>query len=320
MLENIAAPRISPDSLMVSDYPERLTENGILFTARLHRDAPSRFLYFHYNPPGQPDRRIVLVAQNDSRDPAMVQFIDGRGGPSNNEAEVGHDATRNFLVNVVQNQGRLITIPASTTITIAQQDMPASSIVANMLQLRVLNGADINLTLVAQDANADPNNAAITGDLLMSTVRHARGIYSIPEFHYATQWNVNDPYLELSIGQIPLPNRLQGEALAGDYGVLQSFVVNVQNPFNSPRAIAIYENPRGGRATGTYLVDGVLVQSHGVPPFSQYKVRQYVVPAKGFVRVTIVTMPEAGSSYPLKLIFAPDDGSVSPGGPGSPVY
>lgn len=320
MLENIAAPRISPDSLMVSDFPERLTENGSLFSADLHRDAPSRFLYFHYNPPHEPDRRIVLVAENPSREPATVQFIDGRGGPSPNEMEVGHLATRNFLVNVVQNQGRLITLPANSTQPIAMQDMPAGSVVANMLQLRVLNGANVHLTLVAQNATDDPSTAITTGALLSSTVRHARGIYSIPEFHYASQWNVNDPYLELTIGQIPLPNRMQGEALAGDYGVLQSFVVNVQNPYKSPQAIAIYENPRGGRATGTFLIDGVLIQSHQTPPFSRYKVRQYVVPGKGFVRITIVTMPEAGSSYPLKLIFAPDDGSVTPGGPGSPIY
>jgi hypothetical protein len=62
------------------------------------------------------------------------------------------------------------------------------------------------------------------------------------------------------------------------------------------------------------------VQSHQVPPFSRYKVRQYVVPAHGFVRVTIATMPEAGSSLPLRLIFAPDDGSVAPSAPGSPIY
>jgi hypothetical protein len=31
-------------------------------------------------------------------------------------------------------------------------------------------------------------------------------------------------------------------------------------------------------------------------------------------------MPEGGSSYPLRLIFAQDDGSVAPGAPGSPVY
>ncbi len=319
-LENIAAPRISPDSLMVSDFPERLTENGVLFTADLHRDAPSRFLYFHYNPPGEPDRRIVLVAENHSSEPATVQFISGRGGPSNNEMEVGHAATRDFLVDVIQNQGRLLEIPASSTVPIAMQDLPSGAIAANLLQLRVLSGGDIHLTLVAQNATDDPNSALTTGALLMSTVRHARGIYDIPEFHYSAQWNVDDAYLELPIGQIPLPNQLKGEALAGDYGVLQSFVVNVQNPTNRPQAIAIYENPRGGRATETYVIDGVLVQTHQVPPFSRYKVRQYVVPAKGFVRVTIVTMPEAGSSYPLRLIFAPDDGSVPPGAPGSPVY
>ena len=319
-VENVAAPRISPDLLMVSDYPERLTENGVLFAATLHRNAPSRFLYFHYNPPGQPDRRIVLIAENRSSEPATLQFISGRGGPSANEMEVGHVATRDFLVSVVQNQGQLVSVPANSTLPIAMQDLPAGAIAANLLQLRVLSGSDVALTLVAQNTSDDPSTALTTGALLMSTVRHARGIYTIPEFHYATQWNVNDQYLELPIGHIPLPNQLQGETLAGDYGVLQSFVVNVQNPFSSPRSIAIYEDPRGGRATGTYIIDGVLIQSHQVPAFSRYKVRQYVVPAKGFVRVTIVTMPEAGSSYPLKLVFAPDDGSVAPGGPGSPIY
>lgn len=319
-VQNVAVPRISPDSLMVSDYPERLTENGTLFTADLRHEQPSRFLYFHYNPPGQPNRRIVLRAENASRDPAIVQFISGRGGPSSNEMEVGHTATKRFLVNVVQNQGRLLTLPASSTTQIVTQDLPAGNVVCNLLQLRVLSGANVHLTLFAQNADDDPGSAVAGSGLLEGSHLHARGIYPIAEFHFATQWKVNGEYLELPVGQIPLPNHLQGQALAGDYGVLQSFVVDVQNPMGSPQAIAIYENPRGGRATATYLIDGVLVQSHQVPPYSRYKVRQYVVPAHGFVRVTIVTMPEAGSSLPVRLVFAPDDGSVSPGAPGSPIY
>jgi hypothetical protein len=319
-VQNVAVPRISPDSLMVSDYPERLTENGTLFTSDLHHEQPSRFLYFHYNPPGQPQRRIVLRAENMSPEPAIVQFISGSGGPSPNEMEVGHDATQAFLTDVVQNQGRLVTIGGNTGVNLAEQDLPPGDIVCNLLQLRLLSGSDVKLTLFAQDAGESPYVALTNTDLLEGTHKHARGVYPIPEFHYATQWNVNSEYLELPIGQIPLPNDLQGEALAGDYGVLQSFVVTVQNPTSSPQAIAVYENPRGGRATGTYLIDGVLVQSHQVPPFSRYKIRQYVVPARGFVRVTIVTTPEAGSSYPLRLVFAPDDGSVAPGAPGSPIH
>jgi Pilus formation protein N terminal region len=317
---NVAVPRISPDSLMVSDYPERLEENGVLFSADLQVETPSRFLYFHYNPPGQPDRRIVLRAENASSEPTIVQFISGRGGPLPNEMEAGHTSTKSFLVNVVQNQGRLITIPANSSLNIAEQDLPAGNVVCNLLQLRVLSGSKVHLTLFAQNFLDDPNIALANVDLLEATHKHARGIYAIPEFYYATQWSVTGDYLELPIGQIPLPNRLKGEALAGDYGVLQSFTVDVQNPTSSPQTVALYENPRGGRATATYLIDGTLVQSHQVTAYSRYKVRQYVIPARGFVRVTIVTMPEAGSSYPLKLIFAPDDGSVAPYAPGSPIY
>lgn len=319
-VQNVAVPRISPNSLMVSDYPERLTENGTLFTTDLRSEQPSRFLYFHYNPPGQPDRRIVLRAENLSREPSIVQFISGRGGPSPNEMEVGHTATKRFLVNIVQNQGRLLTIGGNTLINIGQQDLPAGTIVCNLLQLRVLSGGNVHLTLFAQDADQDPSMAIAGTELLESTHKHARGIYPIAEFYFATQWRVDQDYLELPIGQLPLPNHLQGQALSGDYGVLQSFTVNLENPLSSPQNVAIYENPRGGRATGTYLIDGVLVQSHQVPPYSRYKVRQYVVPAHGFVRVTVVTMPEAGSSLPLRLIFAPDDGSVAPGARGSPIY
>ncbi len=319
-VENVAAPKIVPDSLMVSDFPERLTENGVLFTADLQRAQPSRFLYFHYNPPGEPDRRIVLRAQNISSEPALVQFISGAGGPDPNEMLTGHEATRRFLQHLVQNEGRLIIVPGNTTLNLVEQPLPAKSVVANLLQLRVLNGSTVHLTLFAQNASSPSDESLASTELLSGDHPHARGIYRIPEFHYSRLWNVTDQYLELPIGQIPLPNLIQGEALSGDYGVLQSFVIKVQNPTSSPQSIAIYENPRGGRATGTYLIDGVLIQSHQVPPFSRYKVRQYVVPARGFVRVTIQTIPDSGSSYPLRLVFAPDDGSVAPGAPGSPIY
>ncbi|HET9095956.1 MAG TPA: pilus assembly protein N-terminal domain-containing protein, partial [Candidatus Baltobacteraceae bacterium] len=319
-VENVAAPKITPDSLTVSDYPERLTENGVLFASDLKRSQPTRFLYFHYNPPGEPDRRIVLRAQNQSPEPAIVQFISGAGGPDPNEMLAGHTATYQFLKRLVQNEGRVIVIPGNGTLNLVQQPLPAKNVVCNLLQLRVLNGGTVHLTLFAQNAASSPDESLASTELLGGGHPHARGIYPIPEFHYSTLWNTTDPYLELQIGHIPLPNLMEGQTLSGDYGVLQSFVIKVQNPTSRPQAIAIYENPRGGRATGTYLIDGVLIQSHQVPPFSRYKVRQYTVPALGFVRVTIETIPDSGSSYPLRLIFAPDDGSVAPGAPGSPIY
>lgn len=318
---NLAAPKITPDSLMVSDFPERLESNGVLFTSDLRRELPSRFLYFHYNPPGAPARRIVLRAENPSAEPATIQFISGAGAAEPNEMEVGHTSTKRFLLHLVQNEGRVITLPPKSSLNLVAQDLPAGNVVSNLLQLRVLNGNVVNLTLLAQNASDSPDMTVANMVLLEGGHPHARGVYGIPEFHYNRSWSVIDSYLELPIGNIPLLNqRVAGQALTGDYGVLQSFVINVQNPTARPVSIALYENPRGGSATGTYLIDNVLVQSHQVPAFSRYKIRQYVVPAKGFVRVTIQTIPEAGSTYPLRLIFAPDDGSIAPGAPGSPIY
>ncbi len=319
-VENVAVPRISPDVLMVSDFPESLTEDGVLFSAELKPNVPSRFLFYHYNPPSQPDRRIVLRAVNDNPEPALVQFITGLGGPDSNEMEAGHDATKAFLVRMIQNEGRLITIPANSSLNLVDVGLPHGTTVSALLQLRLLEGAHVHLMLFAQNETADPNATITQTDLLVGAKRHARGIYLVPEFHEAQSWSVEDPYLQLQVGRLPLQNSMQGYALSGDYGVLQAFVVNVENPTGDPQPVAIYENPRGGAATGTFLIDGVLVQSHQVPAFSRYKLRQYVVPAHGFVRITLVTMPEGGSSYPLDLIFAPDDGSVAPGAPGSPVY
>lgn len=319
-VENVAAPRISAASLMVSDYPETLTEPGVLFTADLERNRASRFLYFHYNPKGQPQRRIVLRAENHTSAFSVVQFIEGRAQPSRNEMQVGHESTRLFLRREASNEGVLYRIAPMSSVNLVVQDLPENTVIGNMLQLRVLSGANLHLLLYAQDASASADAPIVAGDLLQSHVRHARGIYDIAEFSYTREWDVTGAYLELPIGAIPLPNALQGEALAGDYGVVQAFTVNITNPTGAPQRVAIYENPRGGPATGTFLIDGVVVQSHQVPAFSRYKLRQYVVPARGFVRVTIRTVPESGSNYPLRLVFAPDDGSVPPGAPGSPVY
>lgn len=321
IVENLALPLILPAYLMVSDFPETLTENGLLFEADLSPSQAARFLYYHDNPAGQPDRRIVLKLENRSSQPANVQFISGMAGPAVNEMEVGHLSTQAFIVRNDGNEGNVLTIPGMTTTAIVNQLLPARSVVSNLLQLREIDGPPLHLTLLAQNA-ADPiDGARETSTLLSARVHHARGIYPIPEFFFDYQYDTSGPNLEIPIGQIPIPELKQGEALAGDYGVLQSITVRIVNPDQRNSAnIALYANPRGGRATGTFIIDGVLIQAHALVPFSHAKLREYTVPPGGFIRTTVVTMPEGGSSYPLHLIAAPDDGSASPGALNSLVY
>jgi len=319
-VENFALPNIQPARLLVSDYPETLGANGVLFSADLDRSAAQRFLYYHYNPASQPSRRILLRAANPSAQPATVQFISGSAGPETNEMEVGHLSTQRFLVRELQNEGSVLTIPPRTTINLVDHPLPPGMIVSALLQLREIDGDPVHLTLVAQDASAPLDQSVDTTQLLSGGVPHARGEYQVPQFYFDYSYEVGADNLEIPIGQLPLPNLRQGEALAGDYGVQQAVTVTIVNSGNGAAPVAIYANPRGGRATGTFLIDRTLVQTHALPAFSRYKIWQETIAPRTFRRVQIITMPEGGSSYPLRLIFAPDDGSVPPGAPGSLVY
>ena len=319
-VENFAQPHTHPTALLVSDFPERLHEDGLLYTTTLQPEEPTRLLFYHLNPAGQPHRWIVLQATNHSAQDATVLMICGHGGPNANEMFVGHLATQRFLVREVQNEGVLMNVPAGSTIALLSRSLPPGTVVSDVLQLREVSGSPLELALSAQQSPSV--NPALNQDaaLLTDHVSHARGRYPIPEFFYEATYDTSEPQLEIPIGQLPLPNLRQGIALAGDYGVLFAINATLTNTSNSPADIALYATPRGGRATGTYLIDQALIQTHALPSYSHYKLKQYVVPAHGFVNVSIVTMPEGGSSYPLNLIFAPDDGSVSPGSNGSPVY
>ena len=320
LLENTALPSIQPSRLLVSDYPERLTANGVLFTARLDRAQAQRFLYYHYNPATEPARRILLKVRNGSNAPATVQMIDGSAGPGANEMEVGHLSTKRFLVREARNEGTVMTIPPGTTVNVVDHPLPPQNVVSAILQLRLVSGDPVELTLVAQDALAPLDQSVDTTMLLAGGVLHARGVYPVPTFIFERTYDVDGEDLEIPIGQLPLPNLREGQALSGDYGVQQTMNVVIVNMTRGPKAIALYANPRGGRATGTFLIDGTVVQAHALAAFSRFKIWQETINAGTFRRIRIVTMPEGGSSYPLRLTFAQDDGSVPPGAPGSPIY
>ncbi len=319
-IENTALPSIQPSRLLVSDYPERLTANGVLFTARLDRTQAQRFLYYHYNPATEPARRILLKAHNASGAPALVQVIDGTAGPGMNEMEVGHLSTKRFLVHEARNEGQVMTIAPGATMNLIDHPLPPQNVVSGILQLRLVSGDPLDLALIAQDALAPLDQSIDTTQLLAGGAPHARGVYPVPSFVFERMYDVDGADLEIPIGQLPLPNLRQGEALTGDYGVQQTLNVVIVNQTRGPRSIALYANPRGGRATGTFLIDDTLVQAHALAAFSRFKIWQETINAGTYRRIRVVTMPEGGSSYPLRLTFAPDDGSVPPGAPGSPIY
>ncbi len=309
-LSNVAQPRLPPQYLLVSDFPETLVENGTLFYADVNQDAPARLLYYHYA--AKPDSRRVLVkVQNNGLDSSLIQLIAGLAGPDSNVLAAGHLATSRYLIREAANEGQLFELPPHATINVVDQAMPADTLVTGVMQLRVVSGDGVRVALVAQDAGDSPVQP-ISDTLLQSAVRHARGVYSVPDFFYDETYRVGDDATVLTIGKLPLPNLVQGEVLGGDYGVKQSASITLLNPSGSDARVGMWFEPRGGRATGTFFIDGSLVQIHAAPADAAQLVESFLVPVGGYRQVSVVTMPEGGSSYPVNLIFssnAPPNGS-----------
>lgn len=302
---NLAQPDVPPKNLLVSDFPETIVENGTLFFADVNFDEPARLLYYHYSGSQSASRRVLVKAQNNSTDQSFLQLISGIAGPDPNILSVGHDSTKRFLVHEAAGEGEIFEVPAHATVNVVDQLLPPGTLVSGLMQLRVVSGAGVRVAVVVQDADQTPIEP-ISDTLLSSAVKHARGIYQVPEFDYDVSYTVGGDAATLLIGKLPLPNLVQGEVLGGDYGVKQSAAITLLNPQAQAQRVGMWFEPRGGRATGTFLIDGRLVQLHPVDAARPALVRVFTVPAHGYRRMSIVTMPEGGSSYPVRVTFSAD--------------
>lgn len=307
---NVAQPRVTPKFLMVSDFPETITENGTLFYADVNSGEPARLLYYHYEPPHSVTRRLLVKVQNNGSEASLLQVIDGLAGPNPNILQVGHESTRRFLVHEAANEGEIYEVPPGATINVIDQLLPGDNLISGLQQMRVISGDGVRIAVVVQDADDSPVGA-VSDTLLQSAVRHARGVYRVPDFYYDEYYTVGDAPTTLTIGKLPLRNMVQGEVLGGDYGVKQSANLTLLNPSDRPANVGMWFQPRGGRATGSFFVDGRLLQLHPVNPGRAELLKIFSVPAHGYRQVATVTMPEGGSSYPVTLILSSE---APPGG------
>ena len=300
---NLAQPPVPPKNLLVSDFPETIVENGTLFYSDVTFADPARLLYYHYNSTSSAPRRVVVKAQNNDVESSFIELIAGIAGPSPNVLAVGHESTKRFLIREAHSEGRVFEVPPHATVNISDQLLPPGTLVSGLMQLRVVSGSNVRVAVVVQDATEIPVGP-ISETLLSSAVRHARGVYSVPDFNYDISYSIGDDAAQLLIGKLPLPNLVQGEVLGGDYAVKQSASLTLLNQTASEARVGMWIETRGGRATATFLIDGQLVELHPVDVGHPALVRTFGVPANGYRRVNIVTMPEGGSSYPVRVTFA----------------
>jgi hypothetical protein len=316
-----ALPQLDPAVLFYSDDPERLgtLDDGVLFRGTIDATRPARAYIYHVS--DSPNRRLYLALQPTTTT-ARVQVLGAVAGPSDAFAYVGHSATVRYLLERASQESFVTPIlpTAPYLLPLGAGTMLPGTLINAIYDLRVLDGAPVNVLVVAASNGVDP--ATLLAQPEHSTDTHYRrgefSLANVPPLTLSYTAGAPEPspfavgVRYYASGQPAFPNLRPGDVaaagqrapLAGDYGVLRSVSLQFANPTPSPQNVYLYEQPgaTGGGVTTTmwFTGDASPTQVRCVSdPAQRYLVKGFGLAPGQTLNVTGTYMTDGTSFLPL---------------------
>lgn len=307
--QGVEVPGADADLLVFSDHPERVERDGLLCQGGLLPLRPVRLQFYHQ---GGRDSALYLVLRlrNRGTSRALLTAVGGVGlGTAENYFQAGHRNNLEFLPNLLQGRGRLYELAPGESATVWSQRLEKDIVVSGTVQWRLLEGDSLEYALYSCSAEDGPFYENL---LFKEKDVHARGIY--PETQRRKKstlrigtWQSGKNAEYWAVGATRQPSAFSGPALKGDYGVLYSWDLELVNDGDAAKKMEFALNPRGGKATGTFLAqrrDGweIWECSGELEAFQFYRLAVCEIPPHGTERMKIYTIPEGASNYPVRLV------------------
>jgi hypothetical protein len=310
-----------PARLYISDCPEAFTSHGRLFHAPLPTDGSvARLLFDHVNGTST-EMRVIAGIVNTDGILRSVRVAGGTAGPNGNWMEAGHIATMRYIQAAKQDAPTVIVIAANDSALLFDDVLSPRQCVAGIIDI------DCGATGRAYDVRViacDPSRSIDAFDALPEAPddgKSRRGIFDISGASLAQALVYPGTPVAFEIGSALFARAKSdpygGPPHKGEYGVLRRFNCTLL----SAGSVWLYQSARAGLATATYLINDTLLASHSIPAGPRSKVSSFRLTAGQPQGVTIITMAEINSSYPMQLSFDSDDPTIVDAQQGgSPVY
>jgi|SRR5947209_189245 len=316
-----ALPQLDPALLFYSDDPERLgpLDDGVLFRGTIDATRPARVYAYHVS--DSPNRRLYLALQ-PTASAARVQVLGSVAGPSDAFAYVGHTATVRYMLERASQESFVAPIlPAVPYVMpLGAGTMLPGTLINAIYDLRLLDGAPVNVLVVAASNGVDP--ATLLAQPEHSTDAHYRrgefSLANVPPLSLSYTAGAPEPQpfavgvRYYANGAPAFPNLRPGDVavagqrapLAGDYGVLRNVTLQLANPTPSPQNVYLYEQPgaTGGGVTTTmwFTADAAPTQVRCVSdPSQRYLVKGFGLAPGQTLNVTGTYMTDGTSILPL---------------------
>ncbi len=300
-VRNLPVELADPEVLLVSNRPETITGNGLLFQETLAPGRPARLLYHHRNGSPAQARVLKIALTNPGATRARVHYLSGLAGPSSDPVLIGYTSTARFLDALVAARGYVVEVPARTATTFTAASL---ALVSGLMQFQVLDGGPIDLTVYVRLPWL--LDRTVTADLAPGAYPHPRGSFPGSVVEIVREQPVDAP---ASVGDLGVMSNLRevrtGEPLTGDYGVLYRIRLRLLNSTDREVTTALVANAAGGPARGLFLIDGVAVDVGLIRPTEDREVTTFTLAPGTRREVVVLTMPVAGSFYPVRLTLRP---------------
>jgi hypothetical protein len=300
-VQDVAEEPFQPGVLFYDDDPEHIAQDGVLFRGTV-ATTPTRLYYYHDD---VADPRRLLVALSTAADPASVQLVAASAGPNMDVMHVGQTLTKNFMLTKARGEGIVVTLPQAQPYFLADVPMAALQLVSGTIDLRVLSGGPVTLTVLAVSAGIDPR-ALLDGPVLPGDGHHRTGVFAIGGFgSESLSYAAGAPDSTVVIGDTdPTPPSVDAAAAGhdyGDYGVSHTINLTITNPGRSPASAYLYFKPLAGPARGAFIVDNNLVELGCVREAAPYQVSAFELAPGQTYRSVVQTMTDGGSFYPAEI-------------------
>lgn len=336
-LQNVDVPAFTPPFLFYDDDPERINGDGVLYQNQVTAANPARLYYYHEN---TNDRHALFVVLSSTSAPASVQLIDASAGPNIDVMSVGHAVSRDFLLQKPRNEGIVVDVTAQAPFVADEFLLNRLDGAAGTIGIRLLGGGPVNVTVLTAPPAAVPDppsasqvTAILNEPQLPRDGHHRTGVFDLTGFGTETiAYTVGGPDAMTQYGaRTPPPAPGTTGHDYGEYGVWRILTFDVDNPSGQPATAYLYEQPIGGVVRSSFLVDGTLFQVGCARVSQRYLIGTPLALPAGKSQITVQTMTDGGSSYPLEVgltatpplpttppISAPDGCFPKPAAPAAP--
>jgi len=304
-LTNVSVAWRDARRLFVSDSPETVGTEGILYAGTLITSDTARILYHHQNGRTDRDMWLLLLLSNSTPSPARLWVSGATGGPLADELLAGHTAAGGFLAQYWTHAGTLVDIPPNGLLPLLATRVPPGQVASGLAQFAILQGNQVDVRLEAQFPRmGDP---PVPSRVLPMDTQHQRGMFGAPLVTQTLSYTVAGPVAQMWIGADNdlLRDETSGVSLQGNYGVIYVFDVQLTNLDPTPATVALAMHASGGAAGATIQINGGLVDVPVVQPIAPRTVATLRIPASTNMDLRVSTLSEAGSSYPVLFTIGP---------------